>query len=57
MHNNFIHYNIQCGFVTLVNLFTVTAGMEGLTKQHVRARDQGTIGIPALIDCYGTILC
>ena len=25
-------------------------------KQHVKG-DQGMIGIPALIDCYGTILC
>ena len=38
-------------------LFTVIAGVEGPTKQRVR-RDQGMIGIPALIDnCYGTILC
>ena len=38
-------------------LFTVTAGgVERHTKQHVRG-DQGMIGIPALIDCYGTILC
>ena len=40
----------------IIVFFTVTAGIERPTKQHVRG-DQGMIGIPALINCYGTILC
>ena len=41
------------------SLSVTAGGVEGptiATKQHVRG-DQGMIGIPALIDCYGTILC
>ena len=48
--------NTQQYYLDLSAIKIVTAGMEGPTKQYVR-RDQGMIGIPALIDCYGTILC